>query len=138
MLASSRALLRASIVFALLVTAGAMPAATFHTHLKKSAPAAGDSLAAPPREVRLWFSEKPEVVVSNVAVSDAAGAAVTLGKLRADSSDATQLVASVTGAMKPGRYQVAWRTMGADGHPVRGTFDFVILAAASKVSAKKE
>src|SRR4051794_27575716 len=103
---ASRALVRASISFALAASAAALPAATFHTHLKKSEPAAGDSLVASPHEVRLWFTEKPELVVSGITVTDGAGGTVSLGKVHADSSDATQLVARVNGAMMPGRYSL--------------------------------
>jgi methionine-rich copper-binding protein CopC len=131
MMISLRALVRVSFAFALVAGATTLGAATFHAHLKKSVPAAGDTLTASPREVRLWFTEKPELVGSSVTVKDAAGGTVALGKLHADSADAMQLVASITTPLSPGAYSLAWRTMGADGHPVRGSFAFVMRAAKS-------
>jgi hypothetical protein len=47
---------------------------------------------------------------------------VTAGKVegKADNS----LVAPVVGTVPPGAYTVSWRTSGADGHILTGTFEF--------------
>ena len=100
-----------------------------HERLVRSSPAAGDSLAAAPSELRLIFSSRVQLAFSGLELLDADGRAIPLGALRSPADSATVLVADVMRALAPGRYTVAWRTGGADGHPVRGRYEFVVLGA---------
>ncbi len=121
-------------VFAALVLTAATNSAEGarrHTRLVKSAPAK-DSVVAAPTSLQLWFNEKVDLGITRVRLADAAGAAVAVGPLtRADSADAP-IVAAVMGAVPAGVYTVSWSTASKDGHPVRGTFNFTVKAAAGQ------
>ena len=121
---------RTAIVAAALATmtalSGARPA--FHLHLVKSAPAANATVAASPDSIRLWFSQRPELAVTTVKVTGAGSAAVALAPLA--TGDSAVVIAPVKAAMAPGNYTVTWRTMAKDGHAIRGTFSFRVLAPA--------
>jgi methionine-rich copper-binding protein CopC len=101
--------------------------ASFHTHLKRSAPSDGATLGAAPKALELWFTEKPELAATAITLSTAGGAPVTLAPLAlSDASDTAAVVASVRGTLAPGSYLIRWRTMARDGHPARGTLTFTL------------
>ena len=54
-----------------------------HTHLVKAEPAVDGTITEAPKQVRLWFNERPEVALSSAALlsSDSAPVArITLGR----------------------------------------------------------
>ncbi|HEU4560422.1 MAG TPA: copper resistance CopC family protein [Longimicrobium sp.] len=103
----------------------AEPATALHLHLLRSAPAA-DSTVASPAVVQLWFSEAPQVAVTSVRMTGPNGNAVRIGRVRTGAD--RSVVANVQGRLAPGRYSVAWRTMSRDGHAMRGTIPFTVVA----------
>jgi methionine-rich copper-binding protein CopC len=103
----------------------AVPAMALHNHLTKSLPAADDVLDHSPTTVRLWFSEKPTPAFSSITVTDAAENKIPTSKMRA-TDDTLSVIADLQQSLPPGRYQVAWRTAGDDGHAVRGKFSFTV------------
>jgi methionine-rich copper-binding protein CopC len=95
----------------------------------KSEPAANDTVPAP-AAVRLWFSEKVELKVTTVKLVSAAGGAVAVGTLsRSDAERDAPVVATITKPLGPGAYTVNWSTAANDGHPTKGTVDFVVKSA---------
>jgi methionine-rich copper-binding protein CopC len=102
--------------------------AVFHTKLVKSAPAANDTLSAAPKQLILWFSEKIELKVSSVKLTGAGGKVIPLGALAHVGAADSSVSVPVTGALAAGSYSVMWRTASDDGHPVTGTFKFVVRA----------
>lgn len=60
--------------------------------------------------------------------------AIRLGALQFDQGDDKTVTASIVGSLAPGRYTVRWQVTGDDGHPVRGTFTFEVLAASTAAS----
>ncbi len=100
-------------------------AARFHNHLVKSAPGDGERLAAAPAEIRLWFSERPEIAFTSATLLRADSTRVA--SLKATATPDTLAVALALPAELPaGRYLVAWRTASRDGHAIRGRFSFSI------------
>lgn len=99
----------------------------FHLHLERSAPAA-DSVVAPPSEIRLWFSEATDATATSIRVTDAGGRLAATGKLE-PSEDGKVVRVGVEGTLTDGPYTVSWRTIGDDGHVVRGDFAFTVRAA---------
>jgi methionine-rich copper-binding protein CopC len=97
-----------------------------HNHLVKSDPAAGAKLAAAPTQIKLWFSEKPEVPFTSITLMK--GDSTRIATLRAVATDDSMAVSIPLGAtsLLPGDYLVGWRTASGDGHAVRGTFRFSI------------
>lgn len=110
-------------VLALLALTGV---AARHMQLTRSAPEADATVAASPAELRLWFSQEPEMAVSRVGLEGPAGA-VDLGDLEA-TDDAKSFKAAVPASLADGEYTVSWRTAGDDGHIVRGRFAFTVDA----------
>ena len=96
-----------------------------HTHLVKSTPGSGETLTASPKEVRLWFNERPEVPFTSVTIltSDSTKVATIKGVATGDSM---AVALPLPAPLAPGRYLVNWRTASTDGHAVRGTFEFSI------------
>jgi len=97
----------------------------FHNKLEKSAPAADEQLAAAPKQIQLWFHEKPEPALTSIAVVGADSTKVATGKVH-PTDNPLSVAAPVTGAMAPGTYIVRWKTSGKDGHVIKGTFTFRI------------
>lgn len=97
----------------------------FHNHLVKSIPSAGDTLATSPKEVRLWFSEKPAIRFTSVTLLTADSTKIATIKAVA-TADSMAASAPVPTPLAPGTYLVTWRTAGTDGHAIRGTYRFTI------------
>ncbi len=98
-----------------------------HAHLTRSEPASQSRIAAAPTTIRLWFSEAPELAFSTVTLLGPDSSRVALGPLQPIGGQALAIQAAVQGTLRAGRYTILWRTAGADGHPSRGRFDFVVL-----------
>ena len=95
--------------------------------LKRSEPAAGARLAAPPHELRLTFSERVEMALSGADVIGPAGKQVRLDGLRLARGAPSILVVTLSEILGPGEYAVIWEVAGPDGHLARGRFTFVIV-----------
>jgi methionine-rich copper-binding protein CopC len=109
------------IVFALAVVV--LPAvARAHAFLDHSSPKVGSTVAAAPRELLLWFTEKLEPAFSAVEVRSAQGAVVS-GRAQVAGGDATELRVPLK-ALPPGTYSVSWRVLSVDTHRTQGSFSF--------------
>src|SRR5205807_8779600 len=90
--------------------------ATAHAFLDHAEPGVGNKVAAPPREVTLWFTQKLESAFSSITVTNAAGERVDTGKARVSG---TQMSVS----LRPGgagTYHVNWRVLSVDTHTTNG------------------
>jgi copper resistance protein C len=116
--AAARWLLAAGLVLAVAGPAGA------HSLLLESAPAAGTTLATPPRELMLRFNNRIEKSLSRVRLVDLGGIdrplVVTVGAGPPD-----RLTAALP-SLGPGRWRVEWQVLSTDGHVVSGRFDFTL------------
>ena len=107
-----------------------LPAPGFaHGLLKRASPGNGDHLSTAPRELRLAFTEPVELAVARVELTGPSGP-VGLAPLTLHPDSSTVLLAPIRGALVAGTYRVAWQVAGADGHPVRGRYTFVIAPGA--------
>lgn len=102
--------------------------ASAHGGLKNSIPARDEVVTQPVREVRLEFTEKPEMAFTTIRITGPAGAVVGLGP---SSLSGNTLVVPLQAALSPGRFTVAWKTAGRDGHPVTGQFSFSVAQGAA-------
>ena len=105
-----------------------------HGALRSSVPAKGAHLASVPKELRLTFTEAPELAVTVISLTGPDGRAVPLSPItRAGETRAAArvIVTPIQGPLAAGAYTVRWQIAGADGHPVRGTFEFVIAPGAA-------
>ncbi len=104
-----------------------------HGRLKSSTPAAGAHLGAVPRELRLDFSESAELTFTMVRLVGPDGRAVSLGPLGYAADSRRSILTAVGSPMIAGTYTVTWQMAGDDGHPVRGTYDFVVAPGAAGI-----
>ncbi|MGH7616076.1 MAG: copper resistance CopC/CopD family protein [Gemmatimonadaceae bacterium] len=107
----------------------ATPAVLFaHARLVRSTPGKDATLTTAPAALQLWFSERPELRFSTLALLDSTGAPMSLGALTKIAGDEMGLSATISSALPNGRYTVQWRTAAADGHATSGSFSFVVAA----------
>ena len=97
-----------------------------HAHLKSAMPAVGGTVATPPTELDLTFSEGLNLKFTGVKVSGPDKAAVTTGDATLGSGGDTTLVVPVTGTLAAGTYSVAWHALSTDGHKTTGTYKFTV------------
>jgi len=107
-----------------------------HAHLKRSEPAAGSKVASPPQMIRLWFSERPEPLMTFVSLKDANGKEWVLAGVQTDPADQLGVSVGVSQPLPAGPYTVTWRTAASDGHPSHGTFGFVVEQEAALSTRK--
>ena len=96
-----------------------------HLRLTASNPEADAVLHESPAEIRLWFSQTPELAVSMIRLQ-AGDERIELGELEAGDDNA--IAAAVTAPLGNGDYTIVWRTSSGDGHPIRGEIAFSIAA----------
>ncbi|KPN21801.1 copper resistance protein CopC [Arthrobacter sp. Edens01] len=122
---------RASLLAAALLAAFAAVlflAAPAHAHdeLISSNPADGAVLEEAPSEIELVFSSALMDLGNQVIVADAAGNNVAESEPVLNRETLVQAVP----ALEAGDYQVNWRAVSSDGHPITGTFSFTVNAPA--------
>jgi putative copper export protein/methionine-rich copper-binding protein CopC len=100
-----------------------------HTGLQSASPGDGDHLSVAPHELRLTFTEAVELALARLALTGPDGA-VEVASLALHPDSATVLVGAIRGPLVGGTYTVNWQITGADGHPVRGEYSFVIAPGA--------
>jgi copper resistance protein C len=101
---------------------GAAPALA-HTRLQSSDPADGASLDAAPQRVSLTFNETMTPGFSTVTVIGPDGTAYQTGEATADGGTVSIEVLPLGPA---GRYEIGYRVVSADGHPVTGSVAFTL------------
>ncbi len=105
-----------AVAFTVLLPASALA----HGRLKGSAPSAGSQLLEVRRELRLDFTEAPDLTFSSVRLTGPDRREITLGAVGYAADSRRSLVVPIAGALKAGRYTIIWQIAGDDGHPVRG------------------
>jgi copper resistance protein C len=133
--ATARRLLAAALIAMLLwlalALAVARPAAA-HDELISSTPENGAVLDTQPDEVTLTFSATVMDIGATTQVLDgegtdwAAGAPVLSG---------SQVSIPLRDGMPDGDYQLGWRVVSSDGHPIEGTLKFSVAAASPAASS---
>lgn len=137
MTVAMRRLIPAVLIAASLLVIASVPrsaASAVHLRLVRSDPVADTALAAPPNAVKLWFSQKVDAKVTSVRVTGPNEKVMDVAPVTIAATDSAPAVAAIRGDMPAAKYKVAWRTMAADGHVVRGEFAFTVKAAAASHS----
>lgn len=107
------------------VTLTALPA-TAHEQLVGQEPKPGQTLEAGIAEVKLSFSD------DLISLENSAGSEIVI--LDSNQNPVNNGCAVIEGRTaiaradidKPGTYQVGWRVVSGDGHPISGSFSFVV------------
>jgi methionine-rich copper-binding protein CopC len=123
-----RALTVALAAGAFLTLASAQPALA-HDELLGSTPEPGEVLETAPEAVELTFSDNAIEVGTVIEVVDHHGEVVETG----DTVVLGPEVSATLPAGLSGEYQVRWRVVSSDGHPIEGTIDFGVGAGATGV-----
>ncbi|MGH2397973.1 MAG: copper resistance protein CopC, partial [bacterium] len=119
--------LAVAILLAVAIPAGA------HGILERSDPPANASVATPPHQVALYFSERADPAFTRVDVLDRQGRRVS--QAASASSDGRRVVARVN-QLSSGVYTVRWWALwSSDGHTTSGFFVFAIGQALQAVPA---
>lgn len=125
------------LLFVVGVAVGAAGADDRHAHgfLRSSSPSDGDRVETVPTVLRLTFSEPVETRLTRVTLTGPEGDPVPLSPLLAVEGTPEVILVEIVGRARAGGYTVAWRTVGADGHPAEGTFAFEIAQGAAGLDA---
>ena len=94
-----------------------------HSGLQRAEPPVESTLKRPPKELKLYFSERLEPAYSRVRVEDGQGARVDRDDSRVDWSNPLLLRVTLP-PLAPGKYTVIWRVLSVDSHITEGRFMF--------------
>lgn len=122
-------MLKGALLFALTATVFLLSAplphdAHAHSQLKSSTPASGAVLKEAPGEAVLVFNEGARV--TSIRLFDGAGGRIALpGEMSRSPGKASIKLPD----LPKGRYELEWRAISMDGHPVRGRVRFTVGGA---------
>jgi methionine-rich copper-binding protein CopC len=120
---SADAVVLTLIVIALSVLSPLAPAANAHDSVLLTVPADGEQVDLAPTEIAITFTDDILELGAIVMVVDGEDENWADGDMRLEGAQATQPVAA---DLPDGAYDVRWRVVSADGHPVSGTFAFTV------------
>jgi copper resistance protein C len=99
-----------------------LPLAFAHAHPKVMDPVP-DSAVASPAKVTITFSEAVEEKFSSISVTDEQGKKVSKTSSQSVAGDPKTLTLPLP-TLTPGKYQVHWVSVAADGHRLEGEYKF--------------
>jgi methionine-rich copper-binding protein CopC len=94
-----------------------------HSGLQRAEPPVESTLKRPPKELKLYFSERLEPAYSRVRVEDGQGARVDRDDSRVDRSNPLLLRVTLP-PLASGTYTVIWRVLSVDSHITEGRYTF--------------
>ena len=106
-----------------LTALGLAPAAA-HDEVLSTSPEQDAVLETAPEQIELSYSGEIMDIGHQVLVTGPDGQSVTEGPLERDGSQVIQPLAE-TGS-EEGTYQVVWRVVSSDGHPIEGTYTYEV------------
>ena len=115
-----------------LTALGLVPAAA-HDEVLSTSPEQGAVLESAPEQIELSYSGEIMDIGHQVLVTGPDGLSVTEGPLERDGSQVVQPLAE-TGS-EEGTYQVVWRVVSSDGHPIEGTYTYQVGDGADTTTA---
>jgi methionine-rich copper-binding protein CopC len=118
-----------SLTIALVELCTLAPPAWPHAYPAVSIPNNGATVRAPPRELRIQFTEAVEVAFSQIIVKGSNGEIVSQGKLRQLASD---MLAVDLKPLSAGIYSVEWQVLSVDTHVTDGLLRFTVAAQAKE------
>ncbi|MGH8187695.1 MAG: copper resistance CopC family protein [Steroidobacteraceae bacterium] len=101
-------------------------AAAAHTRIEQATPASGAVLKQSPPAIEIKF--KHAVRMTSVIVVDAAKAE---RKLTFEPATSSQVVTIVGPNLAPGRNEVLWKALSADGHVIGGSLTYTVGPAGA-------
>jgi methionine-rich copper-binding protein CopC len=92
--------------------------------LDHAEPRVGSTVAAPPTEVKLFFTGEAKPATSSIQVTDAAGKDYVTGSL-SHAGNTTSLAAKLS-SLAPGKYKVTWSADCGCGENMPGSYKFTV------------
>lgn len=99
-----------------------------HTGLESSTPTQGSTITEKLNEITLKFLTKIEET-SSFTLTNSNNEKVNVEDITVSHD---LLTGKVTESLENGAYQINWKIIGADGHPMEGVIDFVLEAPEEK------
>jgi copper resistance protein C len=121
-----------AVLVGLLAFLGAGPAAA-HDVLEGSDPADGSSVATAPSRITLTFDEAPTPNTATITVVGPDG--TTHYESGAPTSDGAKISVGVAPLGAAGRYEIGYRVVSDDGHPVSGALSFTLTTPGPAAAA---
>jgi putative copper export protein/methionine-rich copper-binding protein CopC len=123
---SAAMVLRSRLLLAVCLVA-AVPAIAFaHVSLVATAPARDAVVDEMPAELRLRFSGPIERRYTSITLLAPDGSGVPVGAVEFVAGSDREFTVAMPPVSAPGTYTVQWRTAGADGHVLEGSYSFVL------------
>lgn len=124
---------------ALLVAAAfAVPdAAHGHIEVETSSPDRNDVLYASPPHIRILFSGRIEARYTSLTLTAPDGSDVQIGDVVFIGDSDREITTLLPALEQTGSYTVRWRTAGADGHVLEGSFVFVLATDSARGAAAR-
>ena len=124
-------LLAATVAACVALLLGAAPAFA-HTRLDSSNPADGASVDSAPRSVSLTFNEDIQAQFATLKVIGPDGTEYQTGAVSAAGGQVSTAVSPLGPA---GAYQIGYRVVSDDGHPVQGKLSFTLTQPGPAAAA---
>ena len=115
--------LAAGMAVAVLAVLSAAVPASAHDELLSSSPRAGEAVPSTPESVSLVFSSYVMTMGAVIVIADESGADWISGDL---TITGTTVTAGVLPDMPEAGYELRWRVVSADGHPIAGIVPFTV------------
>lgn len=97
-----------------------------HVRVEKAIPAVNDTVSSLPDSLRIWFSEPVAVPLTRVRLQHNKRELAMKGASQKAGDRMAPVTLAIPTKPGPGTYTVIWKTAGADGHAVVGTYSFVV------------
>lgn len=97
-----------------------------HMAMEKADPARDITMTVAPKQLQLWFTQKPDLKVTKIELQGPSG---PIKLAPAHLMGAMSVMAAVDGELADGAYTVSWQSAGDDGHVQKGKYAFQIKRA---------
>ncbi|MEV8267476.1 copper resistance CopC family protein [Microbacterium sp. NPDC076911] len=113
-------------VVAVLASLAIAAPAVAHDELQSSSPSSGEDVAEAPAEITLSFSAEVLTMGAALIVVDSSGHDWVLGEPTVDEATVS---AALDPEMPAAGYEIRWRVVSGDGHPISGLIPFTVDGA---------
>jgi len=125
----------AAVLLAIAAAVGAAAPAQAHDQIISTSPSEDGHVDTAPAEVSMVYTDSLIEVGAVVLVMDDTDKDWADGPVALDGPNATQ---AIKPGMPDGIYQVRWRVVSSDGHPISGVYDFAVGTATLTTDTSTE
>jgi len=111
-----------------------IPSVFAHTGLSSSVPEDGETIQEEVEQVTLLFNSPIETMIT-LKVTDEIGVEVPVAEITVDDKEMKGIMEL---PLTTGNYQVNWKIVGQDGHPIEGEYSFSIERSETELEEPKD